>query len=252
MAGCSENKEWKAAREAVSSQAAEKAHLLRWRPRPHAQRGSLALARIFGSARFALRSARQAESTPGVRPSGAVSHLDLFEQPAVFLHPATRLRAQADARRVLSRPFLDTTYRTGVPKIMLSAEQMRTLPEFFADIPDPRRTQGRRHPLPVVLSIAAGAILCGMRGYKAIADWAQSLSPKARARFRCRGKRGRYRVPSESIIRDCLIRLDPLHLDRALQRWNEIHGQADESLAIGEMVVRLSVLDQVAGELALS
>jgi hypothetical protein len=110
---------------------------------------------------------------------------------------------------------------------MLSAEQMRTLPEFFADIPDPRRTQGRRHPLPVVLSIAAGAILCGMRGYKAISDWAQSLSPKARAR-----KRGRYRVPSESIIRDCLIRVDPLHLDRALQRWNEIYGQADESLAI--------------------
>ncbi|MGH8583579.1 MAG: transposase family protein [Gammaproteobacteria bacterium] len=78
-----------------------------------------------------------------------------------------------------------TLDHTGVPKIMLSAEQMRTLPEFFADIPDPRRTQGRRHPLPVVLSIAAGAILRGMRGYKAISDWAQSLSPKARERFRC-------------------------------------------------------------------
>lgn len=82
--------------------------------------------------------------------------------------------------------------------------------------------RGDANPLPVVLGIAAGAILCGMRGYKAIADWAQSLSPKARERFRCRGKGRRYRVPSESIIRDCLIRIDPLHLDRALQRWNEI------------------------------
>src|SRR5205823_1850678 len=38
-----------------------KAHLLRWRPRPHAQR---------------------TESTPRVRPSGAASHLDPFEPPA--------------------------------------------------------------------------------------------------------------------------------------------------------------------------
>jgi len=139
---------------------------------------------------------------------------------------------QADARWVLSQPLLDLPYRTGVPKIRLSAEQMRSLPEFFMDIPDPRRAQGRRHPLPVVLALSAGAILCGMRGYKAIADWAQSLGPKARARFRCPGKGGRYRVPSESIIRDCLIRVDPLHLDGALQRWNALYGEADESLAI--------------------
>src|SRR6266478_10071196 len=41
----------------------KKAHLLRWRPRPHAQR---------------------TERTPRVRPSGAASHLDLLEQPASF------------------------------------------------------------------------------------------------------------------------------------------------------------------------
>ena len=38
----------------------KKAHLLRWRPRPHAQR---------------------TESTPRVRLAGAASHLDLFDQP---------------------------------------------------------------------------------------------------------------------------------------------------------------------------
>jgi hypothetical protein len=96
---------------------------------------------------------------------------------------------QADARAVLSRPVLDPSYRMGAPKIMLTADQMRTLPDFFADIPDPRRRQGRRHPLPAILAIAAGAILCGMRGYKAIAEWANSLTPKARQRFRCRRSR---------------------------------------------------------------
>src|SRR2546430_5737637 len=62
----------------------------------------------------------------------------------------------------------------------LTAEQMRSLPCFFSQIPDPRRTQGRRHRLSTVLGIAAGGVLCGMRGYKAIADWAQSLGQKSR------------------------------------------------------------------------
>ena len=139
---------------------------------------------------------------------------------------------QKDARTVLSQPVLIFPYRQGVPKIMLSAQQMRSLPDFFLDIPDPRRAQGRRHCLPTLLAIACGAILCGMRGYKAIADWAQSLGPKARQRFRCRYENGRYLVPSESIIRNVLIRVAPTHLDRALQGWNQAFGQDDTTLAI--------------------
>lgn len=114
----------------------------------------------------------------------------------------------------------------------LTAEQMQSLPEFFKAIDDPRRPQGRRHQIEVVLSIAAAAVLCGMRGYKAISDWAQALSPRARARFRCRYRNGRYLVPSMSALRDVLIRVDPAQLDQALQRWNEWYGAIDESLAI--------------------
>ena len=73
---------------------------------------------------------------------------------------------------------------------MLNAEQMRSLPLCFATIADPRRAQGRRHRLPVVLAIAAGAILCGMRGYKAISGWADALGQKARERFGCRRENG--------------------------------------------------------------
>lgn len=115
---------------------------------------------------------------------------------------------------------------------MLTAPQMLSLPSFFADIPDPRRAQGRRHRLPTILAIAAGAILCGARGYKAISDWAESLGDKARQRFGCRRTHGQWLVPSEYVIRDLLIRVDPQHLDRALRRWNEVYAPHDESLAI--------------------
>jgi hypothetical protein len=139
---------------------------------------------------------------------------------------------QTHARSLLACPVLPFPYRQGVPKMKLSAQQLQSLPDFFIDIPDPRRAQGRRHCLPTVLAIASGAILCGMRGYKAIADWAQSLGPKARERLHCRRVGGRYVVPSESIIRAVMIRVDPIELDRALQRWNQVYGQQDSTLAI--------------------
>ena len=137
-----------------------------------------------------------------------------------------------DVRTQLNSPQRDPFHRRGGPKIMLNAEQMRLLPECFKMIPDPRRSQGRRHPLSAVLAIAAGASLCGMRGYKAIAEWADALGQRARERFGCRRENGRYVVASESIIRDCLIRVEPGTLDRALNAWNQAWGDQDGALAL--------------------
>lgn len=154
------------------------------------------------------------------------------------LHPNTRA--------LLCAPVLDPAYRIGDPKMMLTAAQMRTLPEFFADIADPRRAQGRRHRLVTILSLAAAAVLCGMRGYKAIADWVQSLSPAARERFGARLDQGRRLVPSEYVIRDALIRVDPAELDRALARWNSTYGEQDASLAIDGKTLCNAIDDQGA------
>jgi len=148
------------------------------------------------------------------------------------------------AKALLSQPILEPAYRTGGRKVMLSAQQMESLPHFFKEIPDPRRAQGRRHPLSTVLAIAAGATLCGMQGYLAISDWAKSLGQKARQRFCCRYQNKRYIVPSLSTIRDVLIRVEPVHLDRALQRWNQAYGQQDESLAIDGKTMCNAIDDQ--------
>ena len=89
---------------------------------------------------------------------------------------------------------LDPRLRHGVPKMTLSAAQMRSLPTFFFQgIDDPRRRQGRRHALSTVLALAAAATLCGMRGYKAISEWVDDLSPRVLQRFRVRRRNGQYR-----------------------------------------------------------
>ena len=150
----------------------------------------------------------------------------------VFVRPLV-----PDARARLTRPALDPADRHGGPKAMISADTMRSLPDCFADIDDPRRRQGRRHPLPTVLAIAAGATLCGARGYRAMAEWAEDLSPRARERFRCRHRNRRYEVPSEFVIRDVLVRVGPDQLDRALQRFQADGGDAadDAEPAVGKI-----------------
>lgn len=166
--------------------------------------------------------------TQGFRRTRAGYNADDNSPKLVFVRPL-----QADAQVQLSRPILDPLYQPQSPKMMLTANQMKLLPDFFTGLTDPRRAQGRIHSLPTVLAISTAAVLCGMRGYKAIAGWANDLGPKARERFRCRRKKGGgYLVPSESIIRDILIRVDPVELDTALQKWNAVFGQEDQSLAI--------------------
>jgi predicted transposase YbfD/YdcC len=52
--------------------------------------------------------------------------------------------------------------------------QPRPLIEVFADIPDFRQPRGKRHPLSAILALSCCAILCGCRGYGAIAEWGRN------------------------------------------------------------------------------
>ena len=100
------------------------------------------------------------------------------------------------ARRVLCTPTLEPRYRHGRPRTMLSAEQMRSLPDVLRTITDPRSRYGRRYRLETVLVLAAAATLCGARGYKAIHEWVCDLSPAMLRHFRCRRVNGAYERPS--------------------------------------------------------
>ena len=154
----------------------------------------------------------------------------------VFLYPLAR-----NVRRQLSGARLDPTLHKGAPKTMLSAAQMRSLPDYFIDIDDPRTRKGRRHSLPSILALASAATLCGARGYKAIGEWVDALGHKALERFGVRRRNGVRKPPCLSTIRTLLIRVDPAQLDRALQRWHQQHGGHDEALAIDGKSLRNAV-----------
>ena len=165
--------------------------------------------------------------TQGYRRTREGYSAEIDAPKRVFVRPL-----HSTARVQLTHPDRNHLQLKGAPKLMLNAAQMHSLPESFTTIPDPRRSQGQRHRLPVVLSIAAGAILCGMRGYKAIHDWAESLGQKARERFGCRNEDGLYVVPSEFVIRDCLVRIEPDALDQAISIWSQKWEKDELALAI--------------------
>ena len=118
---------------------------------------------------------------------------------------------------------------------------IRSLPDVFRDIDDPRTRKGRRHSLHSTLALATAATLCGARGYKAIWEWIDDLGQKALARFEVRRRNGVRKPPCQSTIRTILMSVDPAQLDRALQRWHQQHGGDDEALAIDGKTLRNAI-----------
>lgn len=53
-------------------------------------------------------------------------------------------------------------------------EPVTTLWYLLSSIPDPRRAQGRRHPLPVMLVLALLALCSGHTSYEAMEEWAKN------------------------------------------------------------------------------
>ncbi len=152
---------------------------------------------------------------------------------------------QRDARRILSAPLLDPRYRTGVEKMELTCNDMRSLYDHFRGVPDVRRAKGRKHGIANVLALAAGATLSGMRGYKDIWVWASTLSQANRARFRCRFRNRRREVPSVTVIRNVMIQVGPEALDRAINNWLAAHyGDTHESIAVDGKTMRGAVVDR--------
>lgn len=85
----------------------------------------------------------------------------------------------------------------------------------FAAIPDPRRAQGKRHPLTALLLLACVAMLAGARGQSAIADWAKHHGEEWRSRLGFTHRKG----PSQSTVQRLFAHLAVETLEAQLACW---------------------------------
>jgi hypothetical protein len=87
--------------------------------------------------------------------------------------------------------------------------------EAFAGVPDPRDAQGRRHPLPAILTLASVAILSGARSLYAIAQFGRDRG-KA---FAVALGFTRDVPPCCATLHYLFAALDRKSFERALRRW---------------------------------
>lgn len=81
-------------------------------------------------------------------------------------------------------------------------------------IPDPRGAHGGRHSLSAMLATVVCALMCGARGYEAIAGWIHAQVPEVWYLL------GYYRRPPTSgAFRHLLLKIEPERLEEVLREW---------------------------------
>jgi predicted transposase YbfD/YdcC len=106
----------------------------------------------------------------------------------------------------------------------------------FAGIPDPRRRQGQRYPLPFLLCALVLALLCNCDTLEAVGQWCAEHRTLLAAQFPAQ----RFHTPTGSLYRRLLPRLSVAHLEAALARWvrGSLSAASDEALAFDGKTVR--------------
>lgn len=107
----------------------------------------------------------------------------------------------------------------------------RSLLARLQQVSDPRGAHGRRHSFSAMLATVVCAVLCGARGYEAIAQWIHAQLPEVWYQL------GYYRrPPTGGAFRYLLSKLDPAALEQVLREWiaeqTDIDAQDLDALAI--------------------
>jgi predicted transposase YbfD/YdcC len=96
----------------------------------------------------------------------------------------------------------------------ISAARSQYLLDLLAQIPDPRKKRGRRHPLAGLLAVGIAAVIAGSRSFAAIGQWAADAGTDVLAGL------GAARGPAEeSTFRRAFALIDPGRLDQVLGAW---------------------------------
>ena len=63
----------------------------------------------------------------------------------------------------------------------IPAARSQYLLDLLAQVPDPRKRRGRRHPLAGLLAVGIAAVVAGSRSFTAIGQWAADAGPEVLA-----------------------------------------------------------------------
>ena len=96
-------------------------------------------------------------------------------------------------------------------------ELARSLPGALAMVPDPRSPQGKRHPLPAILTLAVCAMLGGARRLYAVCQWGRQQDRDAVAAMGFT----RAATPAVSTLHEVFCRLDTAAFEAAMAQWTQ-------------------------------
>lgn len=101
-----------------------------------------------------------------------------------------------------------------MPSSPITAARSQYLLDLLAQVPDPRKRRGRRHPLAGLLAAGIAAVIAGARSFAAIGQWAADAGPEVLAVL------GAARGPAEeSTFRRAFALVSADVLDRVLGAW---------------------------------
>ena len=101
----------------------------------------------------------------------------------------------------------------------IPAARSQYLLDLLAQVPDPRKRRGRRHPLAGLLAVGIAAVIAGSKSFAAIGQWAADAGPEALAAL------GAVRgAAEESTFRRAFTLVSADVLDRVLGAW--LHTRA--------------------------
>jgi hypothetical protein len=110
----------------------------------------------------------------------------------------------------------------------------RSLAEHLARVSDPRQDSGKRHSLAALLNLVTVAVLCGMRGLGAIAQFGRSLTPAMAKELGFT----HAKTPCKSTL-SVVLRIVPVdELEQELQQWAQQHDDGQGPVSIDGKAAR--------------
>jgi len=116
--------------------------------------------------------------------------------------------------------------------------------EAFADVPDPRESSGRRHPLQAVLTLTSVAMLSGCRSLYAIAQFGRDRGRE----FALELGFTHMHTPCCSTLHYLFARLDRQKFESAIRNWLEVQReQGWSTLSVDGKTLRGTQGHEIAG-----